>query len=45
MEINKIVIIGAGLMGSGIAYVSAGKGYQVTLVDINLTLIRNSLKH
>jgi len=35
MEINKIVIIGAGLMGSGIAYISAGKGYQVTLVDIN----------
>jgi enoyl-CoA hydratase/3-hydroxyacyl-CoA dehydrogenase len=35
VEINKIVIIGAGLMGSGIAYVSAGNGYQVTLVDIN----------
>ncbi|MHA1576267.1 MAG: 3-hydroxyacyl-CoA dehydrogenase NAD-binding domain-containing protein [Candidatus Thorarchaeota archaeon] len=35
MEINKIVVIGAGLMGSGIAYVSASKGYQIILVDIN----------
>ncbi len=35
MAINKIAIIGAGLMGSGIAYVSAGKGFKVTLVDVN----------
>ncbi len=35
MEINKIAIIGAGLMGSGIAYISASKGYHVTLVDIS----------
>ncbi|MFW9909995.1 MAG: 3-hydroxyacyl-CoA dehydrogenase NAD-binding domain-containing protein [Candidatus Thorarchaeota archaeon] len=34
MEINKIAVIGAGLMGAGIAYVSAGKGYHVTMVDI-----------
>ncbi|MHA1638380.1 MAG: 3-hydroxyacyl-CoA dehydrogenase NAD-binding domain-containing protein [Candidatus Thorarchaeota archaeon] len=35
MGINKIAIIGAGLMGSGIAYISAGQGYHVTLVDIS----------
>ena len=35
MEINKIAVIGAGLMGSGIAYISASKGYQITLVDIS----------
>ncbi len=35
MAINKIAVIGAGLMGSGIAYVSAGKGIHVTLVDVN----------
>ncbi|TXT57468.1 MAG: hypothetical protein BAJATHORv1_10170 [Candidatus Thorarchaeota archaeon] len=35
MDIKKITVIGAGLMGSGIAYVSAWNGYEVTLVDIN----------
>ncbi len=34
MEINKVCIIGAGLMGSGIAYVIANAGPQVILVDI-----------
>ncbi|MBD3406361.1 MAG: hypothetical protein GF411_09645 [Candidatus Lokiarchaeota archaeon] len=35
MDVKKITVIGAGLMGSGIAYVSAWNGYEVTLVDIN----------
>ncbi len=35
MDVHKIAIIGAGLMGSGIAYVSAGNGFHVTLVDVN----------
>jgi 3-hydroxybutyryl-CoA dehydrogenase len=34
MEINKIGIIGAGTMGSGIAQVSAAAGYDVVLQDI-----------
>jgi len=33
MDIKNIVVIGAGAMGSGIAYVSAVAGYNVTIVD------------
>ncbi|MFW9801717.1 MAG: 3-hydroxyacyl-CoA dehydrogenase NAD-binding domain-containing protein [Candidatus Thorarchaeota archaeon] len=35
MSIEKIAVIGAGLMGSGIAYVSAASGYEVTMMDVN----------
>ncbi len=34
-EINKVAVIGAGLMGSGIAQVFAQSGYQVILIDIS----------
>ena len=34
MAVNKITVIGSGLMGSGIAYVSAWNGINVTMVDI-----------
>ncbi|MBN2228798.1 MAG: 3-hydroxybutyryl-CoA dehydrogenase [Candidatus Thorarchaeota archaeon] len=34
MAVNKIAVIGSGLMGSGIAYVSAWNGIHVTMVDI-----------
>ncbi|TFG28903.1 3-hydroxyacyl-CoA dehydrogenase [Candidatus Thorarchaeota archaeon] len=34
MAVNKIAVIGSGLMGSGIAYVSAWNGISVTMVDI-----------
>lgn len=33
MAVNKIAVIGTGLMGSGIAYVSAWNGINVTMVD------------
>lgn len=35
VDIKHVTIIGGGLMGSGIAQVSATSGYQVTLVDLN----------
>jgi len=33
MEIQNVVVIGSGTMGSGIAYVAATAGYNVTIVD------------
>ncbi|MHA1959401.1 MAG: 3-hydroxyacyl-CoA dehydrogenase NAD-binding domain-containing protein [Candidatus Thorarchaeota archaeon] len=34
MDVKKIAVIGSGLMGSGIAYVSAWNGFDVYMVDI-----------
>jgi 3-hydroxybutyryl-CoA dehydrogenase len=34
MDINHILVIGAGTMGNGIAQVAATSGYQVTLMDV-----------
>ena len=36
VKINKIGVLGAGMMGAGIAYVSAKAGYQVVLKDVNI---------
>ena len=35
MSIKRIAVVGAGLMGSGISYVSAAAGYEVIMMDIN----------
>ena len=35
MKINNIAIIGSGIMGSGIAQVSAAAGFRVKIQDIN----------
>ncbi len=35
-EIKKIGVLGAGMMGAGIAYVSAKAGYEVVLKDVTL---------
>ncbi|MFH1154756.1 MAG: 3-hydroxyacyl-CoA dehydrogenase family protein [Pseudomonadota bacterium] len=35
MEINKIIIVGSGLMGSGIAQVAAQSGKQVIISDVS----------
>ncbi|WNS76552.1 3-hydroxyacyl-CoA dehydrogenase [Bacillus sp. DTU_2020_1000418_1_SI_GHA_SEK_038] len=40
--INRIVVVGSGVMGRGIAYVGAVGGYSVTLVDINETALQNA---
>jgi 3-hydroxybutyryl-CoA dehydrogenase len=39
MEIKKICVLGAGLMGNGIAQVCAAAGYEVTLRDIEQRFI------
>jgi 3-hydroxyacyl-CoA dehydrogenase/enoyl-CoA hydratase/3-hydroxybutyryl-CoA epimerase len=35
-KVNKVGILGAGMMGAGIAYSSAAKGINVVLKDVNL---------
>ncbi len=43
MAIKKIGVLGAGLMGSGIAQVAAASGYDVTVVEVNDELIKKGL--
>lgn len=40
--INRIVVVGSGVMGRGIAYVGAIGGYFVTLVDNNESALQNA---
>jgi len=42
--VEKILIVGAGFMGSGIAQVSAQAGYQVHLMDIQSSITDRALK-
>lgn len=39
MAVQKILVVGAGFMGSGIAQVAAQNGYQVILNDISLEFV------
>ena len=41
-DINKICVIGAGVMGSGIVQLLATYGYNVTLVDENEEILNNA---
>lgn len=43
MAIKNVFIMGAGVMGSGIAQVSAEAGYNVTLMDIKEEILNKSL--
>ncbi len=43
MSINKIMVVGAGQMGAGIAQVAAQVGYNVVLNDINNELVEKGL--
>jgi len=44
MEIKKIFVAGAGLMGGGIAQVAAQAGYSVTMMDIEDEMIEKGMK-
>ena len=44
MDVKKIVVIGAGLMGSGIAYISAWNGLEVKMVDIKEEFIDKGME-
>ncbi|MFJ7977785.1 3-hydroxybutyryl-CoA dehydrogenase [Peribacillus sp. JNUCC 23] len=43
MDINKVMVIGAGQMGSGIAQVCAMSGYEVILHDLNQDFVDRGL--
>jgi 3-hydroxybutyryl-CoA dehydrogenase len=43
MEIKRICVLGAGLMGSGIAQVAAEAGYEVAMRDIEDRFVQNGL--
>lgn len=43
-EIKNITVFGAGLMGAGIAQVSAEAGYRVCLIDINQEIVHKSIE-
>lgn len=43
MAINKICVLGAGLMGSGIAQISAEAGYDVSMRDIEDRFVQGGL--
>jgi 3-hydroxybutyryl-CoA dehydrogenase len=43
MEISKIMVVGAGQMGSGIAQVAAHAGYDVVLNDINTDCVESGM--
>jgi 3-hydroxybutyryl-CoA dehydrogenase len=40
---EKIVVIGAGTMGNGIAHVAAASGFPVTLIDVGDDLLRRAV--
>jgi 3-hydroxyacyl-CoA dehydrogenase len=42
-KINHVTVVGSGLMGSGIAQVTAQAGYNVTLVDQNDAILNKAV--
>jgi len=44
VEINRIMVVGAGQMGSGIAQVAALSGHEVILNDVNDQLVAKGIK-
>jgi 3-hydroxyacyl-CoA dehydrogenase/enoyl-CoA hydratase/3-hydroxybutyryl-CoA epimerase len=43
--INKVAVLGAGMMGAGLAYVCADAGYEVVLKDINQDALDKGVAH
>lgn len=43
-EITKIAVVGAGLMGRGLALIFAEKGYAVSLVDLTADILTTAMK-
>lgn len=45
MEVKKGFVLGAGIMGTGIAQLMAQKGIEVTLSDVDQSIVERSLKN
>ncbi len=43
MKIRKVMVVGAGQMGSGIAQVCAMSGYEVIVHDVNMAIVEKGL--
>lgn len=44
MEVRRVAVLGAGLMGHGIAQVAAQSGFEVSLVDVNDEVLSKAQK-
>jgi len=44
MKIEKVAVIGAGVMGKGIAHICAIGGFEVKLMDVSMGILEKSLK-
>lgn len=44
MSIQKVMVVGAGQMGSGIAQVFAQSGYEVILNDLNQEALQKGIR-
>jgi len=44
LEIKRVTVIGAGAMGSSIAYLCAWKGYNVSVREVNEDLLKRGMK-
>ena len=44
VEIKRVAVVGAGMMGHGIAQVFAMKGYEVKLLDINEEILKKAIQ-
>jgi 3-hydroxybutyryl-CoA dehydrogenase len=44
MEIKKVGVLGAGIMGAGIAHVAAASGFQTQIYDISKEILAGALK-
>ncbi|MGB8164963.1 MAG: 3-hydroxyacyl-CoA dehydrogenase NAD-binding domain-containing protein, partial [Nitrososphaeraceae archaeon] len=42
-EINKIAVLGSGIMGHGIAQISAMAGFKVTLRDVDTKFLDSAM--
>ena len=44
MDIQRVVVIGGGTMGNGIAQICAQAGYRVRMVDVSATVLARALE-